>query len=493
MKSHFLSKITGIIKLFIIIIPITLLNSQTKDSKEYDAFLILNQLQNNLLEAISRDGISELTSLLNTASSNTIFIDRDELFDDVINKTEQFYVVDKLVENTNDLSLQIAYCKFQFVSLKATQFKLQDAYSRLLPKEKFTSSILYLSTLRDISRKKTELLFDLINLLNNENSNLYKKEIWYSVGRMLLEIDIKASETGDKEIQHSPYGLMVKPNQVFPLLEYQKNRESDSSVKQLADQIITRLKAGTSIYIKRDEESIVLTPEEFGNSLDEKYKSALEYFNNALSAVDPEEQKKLYTFAIKQNARFTEAYINRGIIYYENEMYDSAYTDFEKASQLKPNSEDILIYLGMCKQKIKEYENAKKYFIRALLINPVSQLANLHLGIAYQQLKDYKNAMQNYNNIIEQDSLNLSALVNGGICSQKLKDNKKAITLLEKAVKLVPDNHFVLYNLGRIYWEQKDWGSVIKYWSKIEKKDFTMSEKFNKAKRYLLENKSITK
>lgn len=124
-----------------------------------------------------------------------------------------------------------------------------------------------------------------------------------------------------------------------------------------------------------------------------------------------------------QNPKFAMAYKDLGIIYLGRKFFDRAFQNFKKAYELNPKSVSI----------VYEYAN---YF---------------HL------MSDFKQAQKLYDDILA--AFDLSAPILGSIALNCISLNEidKAQELLERAIKLEPQNVNILFYLAQIYFMKKNY------------------------------------
>lgn len=142
-----------------------------------------------------------------------------------------------------------------------------------------------------------------------------------------------------------------------------------------------------------------------------------------------------YTSALKQNNQLAEAYINRGVIWYEEQQFEKALADFDSAYQLMPLDVDVLLNRGLTLEKLGQYRNALKDFEQAQKLGADAALAYGYQANANYHLKNY-NAAENLYTL----SLSLAAdknnYFNRGICRYRLGEKQEACLDFQMAGQL---------------------------------------------------------
>ena len=82
-----------------------------------------------------------------------------------------------------------------------------------------------------------------------------------------------------------------------------------------------------------------------------------------------------YDKAILLDKENTEAFVNRGAVYYKLHSYQMAREDFASAIKLNPSQPEALNNLGLIATNSKEWKNAIFYFDRILNFHPDDALA----------------------------------------------------------------------------------------------------------------------
>jgi tetratricopeptide (TPR) repeat protein len=86
------------------------------------------------------------------------------------------------------------------------------------------------------------------------------------------------------------------------------------------------------------------------------------YFSNKGNTA---EAIKQFDEAIRHNYNFMNAYINKGIVYYDQKKYNEAQKVFSLAASINPAFADSYYWLGKCEEALNKKEEAKLNYLRA--------------------------------------------------------------------------------------------------------------------------------
>ena len=189
-----------------------------------------------------------------------------------------------------------------------------------------------------------------------------------------------------------------------------------------------------------------------------------------------------YQMAIAVNPKMVESYINMGIAYKEQNLFQDAIKSLETGLEINPKSSEAYLNLGTCYSAINDYKKAALNFNKALEIksdfaeayvnlgdlynrsnklaeaevafkkaldlNPSIPEANFNLGYCYLLKKDYNSAITWMKKAVELRPAYLDALVNLSFCESKVGHYQEVIDYAEQALKLRPDVPDLYYNIA---------------------------------------------
>jgi tetratricopeptide (TPR) repeat protein len=93
-------------------------------------------------------------------------------------------------------------------------------------------------------------------------------------------------------------------------------------------------------------------------------------------------------------------FYDQGQRYYNQEQYDLAIVQYNKAVKSDPNFAFAWDNLGLCYRKLNRYEEAIKCYKKSLEIEPKGTMPLQNIAVAYDYLKNYKAASETYLKLI---------------------------------------------------------------------------------------------
>ena len=156
----------------------------------------------------------------------------------------------------------------------------------------------------------------------------------------------------------------------------------------------------------------------------------------------------LFSDTIKKNPDASVAYNNRGNLLMEQEDFEGAMDDFNKAIELK--NFDAYNNRGILKNRIKDYKNALDDFNLAERSSGGDKAKVLYnRGIAKLNLGDFRGAEEDFSGAIGINPRYADAWSNRGFVRyEKLSDAYGAITDFDEAIRLDPDDPYTVFNRG---------------------------------------------
>jgi tetratricopeptide (TPR) repeat protein len=117
---------------------------------------------------------------------------------------------------------------------------------------------------------------------------------------------------------------------------------------------------------------------------DEKYDKAIVDFDKAIKLVMP------------AGTEF-KVYLNRGMAHFYNQDFEMAEADFNEVIRLSPQSAAAHHGLGMIKYELSEYEDAISEFQKALKLEEENAITHFNMAMTYYRMKDDENACYHFN------------------------------------------------------------------------------------------------
>ncbi|XP_036912311.1 tetratricopeptide repeat protein 6 isoform X2 [Sturnira hondurensis] len=186
-----------------------------------------------------------------------------------------------------------------------------------------------------------------------------------------------------------------------------------------------------------------------------------------------EEAVSFFTWALKINPRFVDAYVGRGNSYMEyghDEGIKQAQKDFLRALHFDPTSTKARISLGYNLQTQEKFQKAWNHFTIATEVDPKSYLAYEGRAVVCLQMGNHFAAFQDINTAIK---LNTTAefLTNRGVIYEFMGQQQNAMKDYQAAISLNPTYSLAYFNAGNIYFHHRQFSQASDYFSKALKSD----------------------
>ncbi|OWK08861.1 hypothetical protein Celaphus_00015432, partial [Cervus elaphus hippelaphus] len=170
-----------------------------------------------------------------------------------------------------------------------------------------------------------------------------------------------------------------------------------------------------------------------------------------------EEAVNFFTWAVKIDPRFLDAYIGRGNSYMEyghDEATKQAQKDFLKALHFNPVYTKARICLGYNLQAQGKFQKAWNHFTIAMEVDPKSYLAYEGRAVVCLQMGDNFAAFQDINAAIK---INATAefLTNRGVIHEFMGQKQNAMRDYQEAISLNPTYSLAYFNAGNIYFHHR--------------------------------------
>uniref|UniRef100_A0A2K5D7T5 Tetratricopeptide repeat domain 6 n=1 Tax=Aotus nancymaae TaxID=37293 RepID=A0A2K5D7T5_AOTNA len=198
-----------------------------------------------------------------------------------------------------------------------------------------------------------------------------------------------------------------------------------------------------------------------------------------------EEAINFFTWALKINPCFLDAYVGRGNSYMEyglDEATKKAQKDFLKALHINPGYIKARISLGYNLQIQGKFQKAWNHFTIAMDIDPKNYLAYEGRAVVCLQMGNNFAAMQDINAAMK---INTTAefLTNRGVIHEFMGHKQNAMKDYQEAISLNPKYSLAYFNAGNIYFHHRQFSQASDYFSK--------ALKFDPENEYVLMNRAI--
>ncbi|HGY55896.1 MAG TPA: tetratricopeptide repeat protein [Caldithrix abyssi] len=171
---------------------------------------------------------------------------------------------------------------------------------------------------------------------------------------------------------------------------------------------------------------------------DHKYNDALRQFNKVIQALPD----------------FEKPYYGRGLIYERQKKYDLAIADFKKVTEFNSNDYKSFYYLGKISVRKKQYKEAAKYLKKANTINPDYAPAYYEMGNIYYNQGKYRQAIPHFRKATELDADNANYHRKLGDSYYRSQVFFSAYNELKTTIRLRPNDAIAHFLLGITVYKQ---------------------------------------
>jgi tetratricopeptide (TPR) repeat protein/S1-C subfamily serine protease len=170
--------------------------------------------------------------------------------------------------------------------------------------------------------------------------------------------------------------------------------------------------------------------------------------------------------AIDINPNFAEAYNNRGNLYSDLQKYDLALSDWNKAIDINPNFAEAYNNRGNLYSDLQKYDLAISDYSKAIDINPNYAWAYYNRGILYYNQQKYELALSDWNKAIDINPNFAEAYNNRGNLYSDLQKYELALSDYSKVIDINPNLAQAYYNRGNLYIHLQKYDLALSDWSK---------------------------
>jgi tetratricopeptide (TPR) repeat protein len=166
-----------------------------------------------------------------------------------------------------------------------------------------------------------------------------------------------------------------------------------------------------------------------------------------------------FDHAIKLDSTFFEAYMWRGIAYYDSGDNDSAITNFNQAIRLDQNNVIVYGHRGNAYFRKENYNSAIDNYTQAIKLAPHDDtvVATYFIrGLSYFNKEDYNRAIADYTQVIRLNPNDARTYYFRGDAYLGKGDYDRAITDYTQAIKINPNDAEAYYSRGVSYIGKRD-------------------------------------
>lgn len=324
----------------------------------------------------------------------------------------------------------------------------------------FPSKISYLFDVASMKLYRNELkdavkVYDQIEkkIGLNDDVVIQKEKIWLKLGN----ID-KAAEEIQKLIKNSPQ----EPRYRILLVDlYMANDLQDDAYKALNELIaideqngFAQLSLATYYHAKNDfEKAYEILKKAFANhniNIDQKVSILAPYFNVMNDTLKAQQAIELAKIATSTHPQEAKAHAIYGDLLYQTQKLEDARDSYIKTIALDKKVFAVWQNLMFIEAELNDYNGLLKTSNDAIVLYPTNQLVHYLNAVAKSQTKDYEGAIVSYqmalNLLVNNKDLEAQIYAGLGDAYHSIKNHNKSDASYDQALKLRPDDPFVLNN-----------------------------------------------
>ena len=206
------------------------------------------------------------------------------------------------------------------------------------------------------------------------------------------------------------------------------------------------------------------------------YNLGIVYFNEG----DYSNALKQFDTIINSLPNFEKPYYGRGLIYFRQNDYNRAKQDFIKVTEFNPNDYKPFYYLGRISVALKDYDNAAKYLKKAGELNP--DFANIYyeMGNIYFDQEKYRLAIPHYKKSVQLDEKNLDAHQKLGESFYRVQTYYSALLEFKKVLEIEPMNPEANFMMGITTYKEAVLSELIEAFLEMFDPDFAKEQRSRK-------------
>lgn len=155
-----------------------------------------------------------------------------------------------------------------------------------------------------------------------------------------------------------------------------------------------------------------------------------------------------YTKTIEYLPEYGDAYLRRGIVWFQKGDYAVAALDFEFASTLNYNDPRPEMWRGLSLAMLGQTRLAISAYSQAIKFDPLYVPARVNRGLAYYEMGDFSAASLDFSEAIRLEPTNSQNYFRRGAALAKRGLSERAIESYNEAIRLDPKNAEAYYNRG---------------------------------------------
>ena len=155
-----------------------------------------------------------------------------------------------------------------------------------------------------------------------------------------------------------------------------------------------------------------------------------------LNIKEYQKAEKYFELSIKNNSKYTPAYFNLGLLFYENKQYHRAIKNFLTAIDLDNRNYQALFHIALSYENLELNDDAIKYFLKLLKFDQNNEEILFKIVNYYVKKTDYKNVIFYLEKCLVLNPKRFEYLYLIGWVCAKTSQLQKALEYYHKALKI---------------------------------------------------------
>lgn len=209
------------------------------------------------------------------------------------------------------------------------------------------------------------------------------------------------------------------------------------------------------------------------------FKRAIHYKNNYKEAFNNlgityqslnkiEDAQKALNKSIEIDNNYFQSYYNLGKIKSDKKEFSEAIKLYKNCHKLKHDYFPCLLNLGSTYLEIGKLENALIFLQKANKVEPNNHLVPLNIGNVYYKYGKINKALSYYKIALEKKPKDSDVLAQMAICYKELGNQGIAWSFLKESESASPDHLQTNFQIGLLYYENREDKKAIKYFEKSQ-------------------------
>lgn len=156
-----------------------------------------------------------------------------------------------------------------------------------------------------------------------------------------------------------------------------------------------------------------------------------------------------------------EQYIDRGLVYMQQDKFDEAVSDFDRAVELAPDNSWAYANRGMSHFWRENYGSARRDFDNALELESENWVALQGEGMLFAMEQKFAQAIERFDRAIDINPAGEFARSRRAMAYMEVGRTSEALSEIETLVQEFPEDHFFFFLQSSILAYQEDWENAL--------------------------------